>query len=75
VERPLFARFAAVADAALVYGRWDASPAVSAVTSAASVGLGRESRSGRFAADLRLQWLDTPSMPAYGQRWSLRYRW
>jgi hypothetical protein len=60
-ERPLTARFIVVADAALVYGRWASDPAVSAFTSAASVGLGRESRRGRVAADLRLQWLDTPT--------------
>lgn len=74
--RTLPARFIVVADAALVYGRWATEPAaVSAVTSAASVGLGRESRRRRFAADLRLQWLDTPTAATIGSRLSLRFRW
>jgi hypothetical protein len=70
------ARFIVVVDAALVYGRWATEPAaVSAVTGAASVGLGRESRRRHFAADLRLQWLDTPTAAGIGPRLSLRYRW
>lgn len=74
--RSLPARFIVVADAALVYGRWATEPtAVSAFTSAASVGLGRESRRGRFAADLRLQWLDTPTAAGTGLRLSFRHRW
>jgi len=74
--RTLPARFIVVADAALVYARWATEPtAVSTVTSAASVGLGRESRRGGFAADLRLQWLDTPTAAGTGPRLSFRYRW
>lgn len=74
-ERPLIARFLIVADAALVYGRWATDPAVSAVTTGASVGVGGESQQGRFAADLRLQWLDTPTAAGTGLRLSLRRRW
>lgn len=71
----LAARVLVVADAALVYGRWATDPAVSAVTSAASIGLGRESRRGRVAADRRLQWRDTPTAAGTGLRLSVRHRW